>query len=78
MDIQIGDKNTLKGNYRSKKWSRKEKTENVHITLHWDATIVAVEGLSLSVALVIQHVMHMRHIVICGASVSSIYFHIFL
>jgi hypothetical protein len=31
MDVQIGDKNTLKGTYRSKKWSRKKKTENVHL-----------------------------------------------
>ena len=32
MDVQIRDKNTLKGNYRIKKWNRKEKMENVHIT----------------------------------------------
>ena len=39
-------------------------------------TIVAVENECLSVAFGVKHVMHMRHIVICSLSGSTIFFHL--
>jgi hypothetical protein len=62
---------------------KKTRQPNVRITKHSGATNVAVEkpmsitySEFVSVALVIQHAMRMRHTVICALPYSTIYFHI--
>ena len=44
--------------------------------LQWEINEYYILCVCVSVALGIQHVMRMRHIVICGLPLSTIFFHI--
>jgi hypothetical protein len=79
MDVQIGDRICLKGITEVRNGGRKKKTDKVPYNLHrgafaepllpWKVTHSEL----LSLALVIQHAMRMRHIAIFGLPVSTIF-----